>query len=268
MARLFSQHDPAHVHAILGALSLVSFLYYYGNVVYHGRLPADGVPPYVMLLHLSLSLSSILFAVPRRRIRRNPTLIWFEYRAHAVIFTLRSVAIYVANHYLHSAAVVRLGVVLCTGAAADYVSRVYGEEGITTVRGNGKYRDARVKMIVPFYSVYQICASASHIYDYNPVFSGYNTLIAIQSSAFGMTLVRKGIVGWKYHAAGYSFCLLLSMYAMWLQVIPPHRYGFWILCALVSIGRIMDGVNKYALWCIFTCCFYALKLNLNQLDQQ
>ena len=259
MAHLFTLHDPGHIHASLGALALLSFLYFYAGIVTSGRLPPH-VPPAVILMHTALSASSLVFSVPRNRVKRQPTLIHFEYRAHALIFTMRSGLIHAANS-VGAAAAVRLAVVLAASAAADWVTATYGEPGVTTVRGNGRFRDIRVKTLVPLYSIYQIIASASHIYDVGPpTFSGYNTLIAIQSSAFGMTLCRKGLIRWQTHAATYSLCLLLSGYAVVLQTVlapPPDCYTFWALTALVAAARIGGGWNKYALWLAFTaawCC--------------
>jgi hypothetical protein len=73
-----------------------------------------------------------------------------------------------------------------------------------------------------------------------------------------MTLVRKGIIRWKYHAIGYTVCLLLSLYGIWLQVAAGHRLVFWSLCAVACGARIQLGVNKYELWCAFTflLCFF------------
>ena len=257
MAKLFTAHDKFHVHAILGSLCLFSFVYMYADMVWHGAVPAF-VPLPLMLIHTALPLSSLVFTVPLRRIRRNPTLIYEEYRLHAIVFTMRSLCIHIAN-MVDATCIPRLGVVLAASFAADTMSKLYGESGNTTVRGDGKYKSGVVRTIVPIYSCYQIFASASHIYDEHPTFSGYNTLSAIQVSAFGMTLVRKGVFKWKHHAVVYTFCLALSVWGMWLQLAPPHRLMFPVLSVVAALARVGLGLNKYAMWCAFTLIYRTLQ---------
>ena len=233
MARLFSSHDPYHVHAVLGLLCLASFVYSYTTL---------SVVPVQWLPHVLLSCSSLVFRVPSKRIARNPTIIYEEYRLHAIVFTFRSLLIYLAAYEQR---VMRLIIVLGASAVADLISREVGDPRQTTVRGNGQARDKRVKVLIKLYSSYQIVASAAHIAGQNE-FNGYTTLISIQSSAFLMTLVKKGKIKWYTHAVLYTLALLLSVSTM--------EFGsatVWTVAGCV-VARVGAGINKYALWIAFS----------------
>ena len=75
---------------------------------------------------------------------------------------------------------------------------------------------------------------------------GYNTLIAIQSSAFLMTLVRKGLVRWYTHAFWYSVALVLS----WMYMYKAYSLYFWAKFAFCFHLRINMRMGKYKMWAL------------------
>ena len=83
---------------------------------------------------------------------------------------------------------------------------------------------------------------------------GYNNLIAIQSSAFLMTLVRKGLVRWYTHAFWYSVALILSWMYMY-QCFPLIYWAKFVFCYQL---RCTFRMNKYLMWAIHA--FLALPL--------
>merc|ERR1712151_20112 len=96
-----------------------------------------------------------------------------------------------------------------------------------------------------FYAFYQIAAVCCHL---TPCAMtpdlGYNTLIAIQSSAFLMTLYRKGLIYQHSHAMWYSAALLMSLFHMY-KIFPC--VFFWARIMLAFSLRLC-GVNKYVLY--------------------
>lgn len=250
MARLFTTHDPAHIHAFLGMFCVCSFFYFYTQMVWQWSFPS--VPIHITAIHCLLTFSSLLFAVPKKRNQKNPTIIWEEYRLHACCFTARSVAIHALEMIvpIHRAGMPRLLVVLLTGIVTDTVSKVWGEPNVTTVRGPGieKIKSPTVRRIIPVYASYQIIAVISHLYPHGRR-TGFNTIIAIQSSAFLMTLVRKNKIRWVTHAVVYTLCLLLSVLGIWLQVQYRHQRIFIACCVCAVTARIKFSVNKYLIWC-------------------
>jgi hypothetical protein len=105
-----------------------------------------------------------------------------------------------------------------------------------------------------FYSFYQFMAVASHIWGCERLADqGFNTLIAIQSSAFLMTLFRKNIIPGIVHAALYTSCLILSEYHMYLAH-QAHIAVFVGLVLLAFLARSQLGVDKYIIWFCFSFC--------------
>ena len=97
---------------------------------------------------------------------------------------------------------------------ADLVTEVYGSPGNTAVRSTSErlqISDFYKKMSL-VYSFYQFLAIASHlVVNERSADLGYNALIAIQSSAFLMTLYRKKIITGKTHMLVYSGCLVCHL---------------------------------------------------------
>ena len=101
---------------------------------------------------------------------------------------------------------------------------------------------------------------------------GWNTLIAIQSSAFLMTLKRKSLIRSRTHLFWYTLALFLSIFYIWqvkgwfflavvfflfcLKVPPAPSYRFPQV--LTKFVQVKFDVNKYVMWTTFTIGAYAL----------
>jgi len=95
---LFTDEDPLHAHKILGAVCLAHFAYRTGCLAADplgGDMAfgaaAKAVLPVMLILHASLSCSSIVFPLPGRRIREGSR-IWPQFRLHSIVFAGRSLA--------------------------------------------------------------------------------------------------------------------------------------------------------------------------------
>jgi len=202
-----------------------------------------------------LSSSSLIFHVLDKRIVERPLIIYEEYRLHAILFSSRAIiitllGIYTINYAPYIRKLMIGYVLLCIHLCVDYITEIYGTKGVTAVRNNN---DGNYKYLRLFYSYYQICALGSHILlDTHLCDLGYNGLIAIQSSAFLMTLKRKSIIRWKAHAFWYTFSLFLSFYVMFLQ----KGYSFFIQTAILFYIRCNCNINKYILWGSYACIYY------------
>ena len=275
--KLFTKEDPHFLHKFFGFLSLASFVYRY-QVVFRrtGVLGLSGAVSgkwgdhlawATMAVHLALSTSSLIFHVLRARILSKPTIIWHEYRLHAIVFTLRCVSVFLfarlSDYALGPAfrgstvgRVLLLPVVLSHHLLADEVTRRHGpsDKTQTTVRVQDD-QPVWGRAVLRFYGFYQFAALGSHLLPHaRSADLGYNSLIAIQSSAFLMTLVRKGLVRSMWHGIIYTACLLLSLYHIWLCF--PSLLGFWakVLAAYaLRVGWLLPGVRcgKYKIWTVF-----------------
>lgn len=257
LGKLFTREDPHMLHKTLGLLSVVSFLYRYA-VLYPkaGTLGFDGRPLdwATMALHTALSCSSFIFKVPKKRINDKPMVIYEEYRQHAAVFTLRCFSVFcVATLFPDAPACVPALVVAAHHLFADRITAMHGKEGNTAVRstrerlnGPGGWLYAKIGL---FYSFYQFLAIASHISPHERLGDlAFNALIAIQSSAFMMTLYRKRLVRGRTHMAVYSFCLVVSAFHI------VRLVGWAGVCAVVLAFAVRVNVgflSKYAIWAAY-----------------
>merc|ERR1711998_467923 len=92
MAKLFTKHDPMHVHKILGFSALLHLIYKCYMVIIYGTAFPRHEPVSVactgLCLHLALSWSSLLLPLPMKRNFSAP-MIWGEFRLHSITFATR-----------------------------------------------------------------------------------------------------------------------------------------------------------------------------------
>lgn len=253
--RLITPEDPIHLHKTLGILSLISFCYRYGYVWWtQGNLGFNGslFDWLTIFLHMALSSSSLIFHVISKRMLSKPLIIWNEYRLHAIVFSLRCVSVYVfgmlvpMNKYIH---LLQYATVMSHHIIVDEITRRYGVPDETTVRAQNKSRPL-TKAVLRGYSFYQFLALGSHLLPNERTGDmGFNTLIAIQSSAFLMTLCRKRIIKGKTHGYIYTACLIVSAFHIF-KSFPGFTFGASVLLAF-SI-RCYLHANKYVLWAGFS----------------
>ena len=92
MSLLFTNHDKFHIHKTLGFACLthyfvrIYFLLTYGTMFFDTKCIYTLMTP---VLHLSLSVSSFIFHVPKYRFDRK-AIIWKELQLHNIVFTSRS----------------------------------------------------------------------------------------------------------------------------------------------------------------------------------
>ena len=239
LRKLVTRHDRYHMHKILGISCLASFIYHYG-IRWPGTGELGASWP-ILLMHLALSCTGLQFSVPAKRLSKWPTMIWEEYRLHAVVFSFRALVVAALDgpSRVLGIAVVHL--------LADGVTRQWGEPGNTTLRGDhDRDPSTRLWLITRSYAVYQYLALASHLVGENSMDLAYNAFIAVQSSAFCMTLHRKGLITWKGHAATYIVCITVSA-AFIVQSLAWWQTGLALACGYAR----MQGVDKYPLWLMY-----------------
>lgn len=95
--KLFTREDPIGVHKYLGVFCLLNFIGRYRQMLFGdpaAGLGTQGHPWFAILClipHALLSLSSLIFhTVPKERVVGKP-MIWQEFRAHNIIFGVRSI---------------------------------------------------------------------------------------------------------------------------------------------------------------------------------
>jgi hypothetical protein len=263
--KLFTSEDRYNIHKGLGAFALFSFAYRYFYIFpKYGNLGFDGTTFDILTLfsHFALSSSSLLFHVLDKRIVERPLIIYEEYRLHAILFTTTAVSVSLFGMYATKfmdnsfQKIVLVAMIFALRGLVDSVTSNYGTKGVTAVRNNN---DGEYKYVRLFYSFYQICALGSFI-TYNDDLRdlGFNTLIAIQSSTFLMTLKRKSLIRWKSHVLWYSFALLLSYWVMYRMREPT----FFFQMLAVFFIRVQFNINKYLLWSAYVVAYYTQQMLL------
>lgn len=257
LSKLFTNEDNFQVHKVLGILSLCSFIYRYlwvypttGTLGFDGRL----FDHLTIAVHILLSTSSLIFHVIKHRIINRPMIIWEEYRLHAIVFSTRCLSVYLFGCFRPFQGTIweRIllpALVLAHHVAADKITQRYGsKDGVTTVRVNDKH-SSDITAVLRFYAFYQFSALASHLQPHDRLCDlGFNTFIAIQSSAFLMTLYRKSLITEISHAFWYTTCLLFSIYHIRLNCCTIM---FFAKLSAVYVLRTSFRINKYALWIAF-----------------
>ena len=237
--KLSTPEDKFYFHKVFGLLSLLSFCYHYVHFIYYGNFGFQNtLSTYcVFFIHFILSSSSLIFHVLPKRNPKNPLIIYSEYRLHAILFTLRACGVsllglgnydYVVKYF-----------VLLIHIMVDIVTYLYGTKGITAVRNDRK--NLIPKWVQLFFSYYQFMGLGVHLIGNNESFTelGFTTIIAIQSSAFLMTLKRKSLIRWRTHIFFYGLSLILSFYTM----TKYHSYIFFLEILFTFFLRT-QGINK------------------------
>jgi hypothetical protein len=274
--KLATRDDKDHLHKTLGILSVCSFIYRYGYVYnVKGNLGFEGtvLDWTTMFIHTALAFSAIIFRVPERRLDAKPMVIYEEYRQHAMVFTNRCLWVYMFAVLFPTAPLWAVPVCVCVHHyQADRVTDKWGS-GSTAVRANTDKATADAtaaaaasgsgsssasanvptfyQRIGMMYSFYQFLAVASHILPNARLADmAYNAIIAIQSSAFMMTLYRKKIVRGRTHVVVYSSCLLLSAYHI-LRVTDWYKIALVVCAFALRVNLPRGWSNKYLIWVAF-----------------
>jgi hypothetical protein len=255
LKKLFTNEDPFYIHKSLGAIALVNFVARYllcFPLCFNLGYGADVLSLATLLIHGLLSSSSIFFHVLTSRMVKNPMVIYEEYRIHTIIFTWRGVVVSMLGMYLEAHALpqnvarILLGVTMLSfHVAADLATKRYGTPGVTTIRVDAPNHLVTTKR---FFAFAQFVAIGGMLVPHERLADlGFNTLAGIQSSAFLMTLRRKGFIKWRSYALWYSLSLLAAVF----YTAYARGICFVGLIFMVFLLRVKCHISKYVLWTFF-----------------
>jgi len=213
---LFTHEDPYNIHKIIGLIVLVHYIVRFafalqGSAYYNHEdsMLFDG--SWFSLLSvwfcLVLQITSFQFVLPRNRVLGKPML-WQEWRAHNLIFVLRSIigfTAYWAEERWHLKSTldqcllctVRFGGILFQLYAADVSSRMLRDskhESLTATWPLWEGCPFWVERFLKFYyaiGINQLTFMVMSGGSLKLVFAG---IIILQTDSFAMTLVRKNII--------------------------------------------------------------------------
>ena len=265
MNQLFTYHDKFNIHKSLGFLCLfhyfvrIYWLMIYGTMFFDRDYVSTWITP---VLHLSLSLSSLTFPVPKYRFD-SKIIIWKELQLHNIVFTSRSATIFlywlvfnVFDKYdslypFH--VMIRLLIITIHHYTADEITHHFNVNNRTTTRDINWENIPSVVQINAkrFYAFSQIFAINALILGECDTTgrgfleSAFLIMFPIQLSTFLMTLVRKSIISNKTWHLLYSISLmtpyLITLNRQKKDNVKP------LLSLIFIILRFNFNVNKYIL---------------------
>jgi len=250
--KLITIEDPIHVHKFFGIYCLLNYIIQFSYYFIYRSMVLN---VYTILPHICLHISSFIFKVLQKRpvteenkiISKMSMFIWEELRIHSLVFGSRSCLIILFPEHAYY-------ILIGTMLIADIASYTFGIPNVTTVRGNNNVKKNSLikKIYACFFSTSQMGATIlcggffQKGFIPNPILV-FSTLPAIQTSAFGMTLMRKNIIDKNTWQIAYSIELTL-VYIIWYM-----EYGNFniVLYSLFAYLLRTNGLNKYVLWGLY-----------------
>lgn len=246
MAKLFTKEDRYNIHKTLGLLCLANYVYRISLAF--SRRSGEHMPVAWLFAHAGLSVTGLFFHVPSNRVSKRP-MIYREFRAHSILFALRSLMVLAMMRAFPGLAWPRAAVVLATIVCADIATMLYKPDQ-TTMRGM-PYPDGTPDFIKRamnrFYSVSQVLATMNMLFTKNPDVP-FLVMFPIQLAAFLMTLVRKGYLGALGWHVLYSGALGINFVHASMMCSVVGSWNYIRLAAIFCILRFDLYFNKYALW--------------------
>ncbi|KAL3935368.1 MAG: hypothetical protein SGBAC_009095 [Bacillariaceae sp.] len=256
MAKLITNHDPYHIHKILGVSVLLHYLYRFALLFQYGtafptEVETRQTAVMGVLLHGLLSWSSLLLPLPTKRNFTKP-MIWPEFRLHSILFATRHIVttivtlldVWPTSILPHCLA---RGAVLCgTVKAASMITDKWGnrEQRTTNAMPYPSTVDEELErpLIKKQYMLSQFAATASCLLPDATL--NFAPLLAIQMAPLMMTLVRKGKVqSFDYHRV-YAISLYLGYIMVFSRLLYPAESILTKSVGLKSIFMIAFPSSK------------------------
>mmetsp|Transcript_2717 Transcript_2717/g.7570 ORF Transcript_2717/g.7570 Transcript_2717/m.7570 type:complete len:408 (-) Transcript_2717:111-1334(-) len=270
--KLVTHEDPNHFHKFFGVLVLLNFIIRF-SMFGEADMGFKSHPEWTLPslgMHTMLSYSSLIFKLPRRRIKAKPGQaggyrIWPEYRLHSIIFASRSLLFLLLIFYEQQNGLQDKPLFWASGMiyyaaliAADVASWSVGREYKSpTVRGWGLPPIISFLFSAAQLSVYPLG------FGVGPRRFGqvYIDLFIIQLNAFMMTLRRKNLAGDVGLLTLYGMMLGIGGFFAFFETsyYTPRSSGsiagiFVCLAILLRLGpRVIPGLtiiqnSKYIMW--------------------
>ncbi len=240
--KLITHEDPFHIHKFFGLIVLMNFTFQYLYYGLYGTMILNNI---TLMPHILLHVSSFIFKVLEKRGFHSLNMfIWKELRLHSLVFAYRG-----CFSILYPEWRVIFG--FLTMFLADCITYKFGNSKITSVRGDHSKETNNLfkKTAQIFFSTSQLGATIICFGFFQEGYSNvlaFSTLLPIQTSAFGLTLIRKNIINKTTWQILYTIQLLF-VYVLWyyetnnLLIIPLSTF-----CYLLR----SNGASKYY---IFYC---------------
>lgn len=290
---LFTHEDPYNLHKILGSAVLLHYIVRFmivlrGNYLMEGSWTSsysladpmgfDGSWFSLLSVWLCvlLQISSFQFLLPRNRVQGKPML-WQEWRAHNLIFVLRSLIAFTtywyatrygskSPHVRITLCLIRFGGILCQLYAADVATRALRDskhESLTSTWPLWEGCPSSVERFLKFYYAIGINQLTWMILSGGTMCLVFGGILVLQSDSLAMTLVRKNIIKTETFHAFYLWNMwhIAFLSASTLQIFLTFQdltfsnivivlLGIYSVPLLVYVCRFY-GLSKYGVWLAF-----------------
>ena len=253
---LFTHEDTANMHKTLGIPCLVHFLWRTLSVPFRPfddmGFDASNLTLLLIVWHFLLSVSSLIFKIPKVRIKEGSR-IWPEFRLHSIVFATRSLAcmtvVWMERKFaLEPMYWANAAIVMATLVAAD-VSTASVTHHSNTIRGldtSAAYKFA--------FSFMQFLGTTGCLVGLRSFAAQFAIVFIIQTYAFTLTLRRKNLVTHRQTVFIYSYQLSLGATVAQIEIFQAG--GLQALCmfpalaALALLLRVGAGLSKYIVWLV------------------
>ena len=253
---LFTHEDVFNVHKMLGFPCLAHFLWRTLSVPFRpfGDMGFDASNFTIILIlwHLALSVSSLVFKIPKVRIKEGSR-IWPEFRLHSIVFACRSLAcmslVWAERRFaLEPIYWANAGICIATLVAADVATASVAHHS-NTIRGldtSAAYKFA--------FSFMQFLGTTGCLVGLRSFAAQFAIVFIIQTYAFTLTLRRKNLVTHNQTVFIYSYQLSLGATVAQIEIFQAG--GMQALCmfpalaAMAMLMRVGAGISKYIVWMV------------------
>eukprot|EP00325_Prymnesiales_sp_UTEX-LB-985_P022714 CAMPEP_0174738914 /NCGR_PEP_ID=MMETSP1094-20130205/70687_1 /TAXON_ID=156173 /ORGANISM="Chrysochromulina brevifilum, Strain UTEX LB 985" /LENGTH=390 /DNA_ID=CAMNT_0015942409 /DNA_START=13 /DNA_END=1185 /DNA_ORIENTATION=- len=251
--KLFTSEDTFNMHKTLGIACLASYIYRFAHVGSADMNFTTGPWTLVTIaLHLLLSVSSLIFRIPVKRIVGGYR-IWPEYRLHSIMFAARSLAgmlltWYELRHGLEPNYLLNVAIVLGTIVAADLSSMSMGPPGTAGRSSTIQDLDAGPATRF-FFSVMQFHATMGNLVGVRRFSVMFVHVWVIQFNAFLMTIRRKNLAPHSALVTTYGLMLTFGFCVACHEQIGTGALAMVnTLANLAAVLRLGLRMPKYPLW--------------------
>lgn len=214
--------------------------------------------------HFFLALSALIFNVPLKR-NPNKSTIHEEYRLHTIIFSMRSIFIYllhwlnITNWYAYF-----FGTFIWHIFSDIITKKYYDKDTGTTIRGDINYDgyEKIPKIIITTTKYFASFAQFAAIYHlsipHNNIITfklRYISLIALQLTAFIKTLILKCFIPSYISGILYAIILVISL--------ADVNFNFNFILSAIIFCMMRFRYNKYLLWSLIVGLNYHLSTKYN-----
>jgi len=254
--KLFSHEDSTNVHKLLGFGCLLHFLLRCAFLPNDMGFNASLLTPACIVMHAALSLSSLIFHIPKVRIKEGSR-IWPEFRLHSIVFACRSLACMsivwaeerfaTGPHYLANVCVV-FATLLSADTATNSVDPKSRSNTIRGLEMSPVYKYS--------FALLQFLGTTGCLVGLRAYAAQFAIVFIIQTYAFTLTLRRKNLVSHKATILIYACQLSLGVTVANLEVINcggvDALFMFTALALAAASLRVLLGLNKYLVWAIMS----------------